>query len=388
MLGDARRSSLSAVLLLAIDTSTSAITVALHDGRRVLAERSTIDPADHTEHVAPSISAVLAEAGRTAADVTAVAVGVGPGPFTGLRVGMVTASVFAHARGIPVHGVCSLDALAHEAASSRRGAGGVRGRHRRAAQGGLLGPVCRGARRRRRACPRAPADRPGGGLPARPSARPWTAPPWSGRGAVLYPDLLSPQAGPLDVSAAALAEVALAELGAGKHLPVEPLYLRRPDAAPAHPRKPALPAAARSPAGAEHGACASCAGPTSSELAALERELFPQDAWAEPTWWSELAARPQRDYVVEEDPAGIAGYAGLNLGGEVADVMTIAVATRAQGPRTRAAPARGAGRAGAGMTARSTSCSRCATTTLPARGLYEQGRLRGPDHPPPLLPAG
>ena len=67
------------------------------------------------------------------------------------------------------------------------------------------------------------------------------------------------------------------------------------------------------------------------ELAALERDLFPHDAWGEPTWWSELAARPQRDYVVEEDPSGIAGYAGLNLGSEVADVMTIAVAPRAQG---------------------------------------------------------
>ena len=56
------------MLLLALDTSTSAITVALHDGSRVLAERSTLDPRRHTEHVAPSIAAVLAEAGRTAAD--------------------------------------------------------------------------------------------------------------------------------------------------------------------------------------------------------------------------------------------------------------------------------------------------------------------------------
>ena len=67
------------------------------------------------------------------------------------------------------------------------------------------------------------------------------------------------------------------------------------------------------------------------ELAALERDLFPHDAWAEPTWWSELAGRPQRHFVVEEDASGIAGYGGLNLGSEVADVMTIAVAPRAQG---------------------------------------------------------
>ncbi len=67
------------------------------------------------------------------------------------------------------------------------------------------------------------------------------------------------------------------------------------------------------------------------ELAALERELFPHDAWTEPTWWAELAGRPRRDYVVEEDAEGIAGYAGLDVGSEVADVMTIAVAPRAQG---------------------------------------------------------
>jgi ribosomal-protein-alanine N-acetyltransferase len=67
------------------------------------------------------------------------------------------------------------------------------------------------------------------------------------------------------------------------------------------------------------------------ELAALERELFPHDAWTEPTWWAELAGRPRRDYVVEEDPDGIAAYAGLDVGSEVADVMTIAVAPRAQG---------------------------------------------------------
>jgi len=66
-------------------------------------------------------------------------------------------------------------------------------------------------------------------------------------------------------------------------------------------------------------------------LVALERELFPDDAWAAPTWWAELAARPRRDYVVEEGPGGtIDGYAGVDLGGEVADVMTIAVAPGAQ----------------------------------------------------------
>jgi [ribosomal protein S18]-alanine N-acetyltransferase len=66
-------------------------------------------------------------------------------------------------------------------------------------------------------------------------------------------------------------------------------------------------------------------------LVALERDLFPDDAWTAPTWWAELAARPRRDYVVEEGPDGtIDGYAGADLGGEVADVMTMAVAPGAQ----------------------------------------------------------
>lgn len=64
----------------------------------------------------------------------------------------------------------------------------------------------------------------------------------------------------------------------------------------------------------------------------LEHELFPDDAWSPPSLWSELAARPRRSYVVEQDEDGeVVGYAGVDLGGEVADVMTMAVASRAQG---------------------------------------------------------
>ena len=66
-------------------------------------------------------------------------------------------------------------------------------------------------------------------------------------------------------------------------------------------------------------------------LAALERDLFAHDAWSEPTWWAELAGRPRRDYVVLVDADGVLGYAGLDHGGEVADVMTVAVAPRSQG---------------------------------------------------------
>ena len=66
-------------------------------------------------------------------------------------------------------------------------------------------------------------------------------------------------------------------------------------------------------------------------LAALEGELFAHDAWSEPTWWAELAGRPRRDYVVLTDPDGVLGYAGLDHSGDVADVMTVAVAPRGRG---------------------------------------------------------
>ncbi|HEY5247424.1 MAG TPA: ribosomal protein S18-alanine N-acetyltransferase [Dermatophilaceae bacterium] len=66
-------------------------------------------------------------------------------------------------------------------------------------------------------------------------------------------------------------------------------------------------------------------------LAALEPALFVDDAWLERTWWAELAGRPRRSYVVAVQNGTVVGYAGVNRGGEVADVMTIAVAPAAQG---------------------------------------------------------
>ena len=65
-------------------------------------------------------------------------------------------------------------------------------------------------------------------------------------------------------------------------------------------------------------------------LALLELELFAEDAWSEQTWWVELAGRPRRAYVVGEHRGAVVGYAGVDRGGEVADVMTIAVASAAQ----------------------------------------------------------
>ncbi|KUI30185.1 tRNA threonylcarbamoyladenosine biosynthesis protein TsaB [Mycobacterium sp. IS-1742] len=102
-------------LILAIDTATPAVTAGVvrreDDGLTVLAERVTVDPRAHAERLTPNVLAAVGDAGITVGDLTAVVVGCGPGPFTGLRVGMATAAAYGHALGIPVHGVCSLDAI-------------------------------------------------------------------------------------------------------------------------------------------------------------------------------------------------------------------------------------------------------------------------------------
>jgi tRNA threonylcarbamoyladenosine biosynthesis protein TsaB len=100
------------VLLLAFDTATPAITVAVHDGSRVLASSSTVDAHRHAELLTPAIAGVLDQAGVSKSDLTTIAAGVGPGPYTGLRVGVVTARVLASTLGIPGYGVCTLDVIA------------------------------------------------------------------------------------------------------------------------------------------------------------------------------------------------------------------------------------------------------------------------------------
>jgi tRNA threonylcarbamoyl adenosine modification protein YeaZ len=98
-----------------VDTSTPAITAALvvvgQSGVEVLAERVTVDGRAHGELLTPQIEMVLADAGVRVTEVDGVVAGLGPGPFTGLRVGLVTAAVIGQARSIPTYGVCSLDGL-------------------------------------------------------------------------------------------------------------------------------------------------------------------------------------------------------------------------------------------------------------------------------------
>jgi tRNA threonylcarbamoyl adenosine modification protein YeaZ len=111
------------VLVLALDTATPASTAALvevtADGLTGIAERRTVDPRAHGEKLAPEIAATLAEAGVRPSDLTAIVAGTGPGPFTGLRVGLATAASMGQALHIPTYGVCSLDGLGRAAGPGR-----------------------------------------------------------------------------------------------------------------------------------------------------------------------------------------------------------------------------------------------------------------------------
>ncbi|MER5848634.1 tRNA (adenosine(37)-N6)-threonylcarbamoyltransferase complex dimerization subunit type 1 TsaB [Streptomyces sp. NPDC002012] len=208
------------MLLLAVDTATPAVTVALHDGTSVVAESGRVDARRHGELLLPAVDRVLAEAGVKIDAVTDVVVGVGPGPYTGLRVGLVTAATFGSALSVPVHGLCTLDGLAYAAG-----------------QGGQEGPfaVATDARRKEVYWARYDDFRTRATEPAvdRPAdiAEQLAGLPVVGAGAVLYPEAFPDARGPEHVSAGALAALAAERLAAGAELlPPQPLYLRRPDA--------------------------------------------------------------------------------------------------------------------------------------------------------------
>ncbi|MFI5809303.1 tRNA (adenosine(37)-N6)-threonylcarbamoyltransferase complex dimerization subunit type 1 TsaB [Streptomyces sp. NPDC051561] len=214
------------MLLLAVDTATPAVTVALHDGTSVIAETTRVDARRHGELLLPLVDETLRTAGLKLDAVTGLVVGVGPGPYTGLRVGLATAETFGFALGVPVHGLCTLDALAYAAG----GAGG-------AGAAGIEGPfaVATDARRKEVYWARYDDARTRTTEPAvdRPAeiAEQLAGLPVAGAGALLYPEAFPDARGPEHVSAAALASLAAEKLAAGTDfLPPLPLYLRRPDA--------------------------------------------------------------------------------------------------------------------------------------------------------------
>lgn len=226
------------VLVLAVDTSTPAVTAGLvrlaADGAvTTVAVRRTVDSRAHAEVLTPQIMACLEEIGAVAADLDAVVVGAGPGPFTGLRVGMITAASFGDALGIPVHGICSLDAIAHEALAESP-----------ETQGELL--VVTDARRREVYWARyrggARVEGPAVIAPAELDPAGAVAVAGSPAHAALFGLPVNAAQSP---DPAALVAVAAAALLAGEQPePLVPLYLRRPDATEPKARvKPAVRAA-------------------------------------------------------------------------------------------------------------------------------------------------
>ena len=105
-------------LWLGIDTSTG-VTAALARPGHVLASRAVTATNVHAEQLMPLVSEVMAASGHVLADLAGVVVGIGPGPFTGLRVGIVTAQTLAYVLDVPVRGVCSLDVVALTFAAAR-----------------------------------------------------------------------------------------------------------------------------------------------------------------------------------------------------------------------------------------------------------------------------
>ncbi|MGB0191198.1 MAG: tRNA (adenosine(37)-N6)-threonylcarbamoyltransferase complex dimerization subunit type 1 TsaB [Nocardioides sp.] len=196
-------------MLLTLDTATPLVTVALRAMK-------------HGEQLAPLIERCLLDVGAVRQDLTAIGVGVGPGPFTGLRVGLVTARTLGFVLEIPVYGVCSLDVLAVEAVDT----------------GAVASDFVVATDARRKEVYLASYDAGGARLDGPAVLKPAdaaTASPVVGEGAALYPEAFPTAAGPIRPSAGWLARVITEERA--ELVDPEPLYLRRPDAVEPSARK-------------------------------------------------------------------------------------------------------------------------------------------------------
>lgn len=232
-----RRSRLWLVLILALDTSTEAVVAAVlrtsdapvagsaaeSSQDEVLGRAGYAGPTSHGEQVGVVVERALAASRVTAEQLDVIGVGRGPGPFTGLRVGLAHAEVLGWVLGIPVHGVCSLDVLAAEAHAD-----GI---------GELLAVT--DARRREVYWARYGAD--GARLAGPAVSRPLDVAdrflPVVGSGAQHYPDAFPQARPPAAPDAGVLARLVAGRVRAGAAPEVGPLYLRRPDAVAAARRK-------------------------------------------------------------------------------------------------------------------------------------------------------
>ena len=334
------------MLILAIDTSAVASAALVSDDtpESLVGSFATEDTRSHAEVLAPGIEALLAEAGLSGADVDAVVTGVGPGPFTGLRSGIVTARTLAFVWGKPLYGLMSLDAIALEVAESTDAAPefivatDARRKEvywaRYALSSGQLPHLLDGPHVGFAAdLPDLPVYGAGAGLYADVvKAVPDSAPPAGG-----------PLAGPVRPRTARRGGTA-----ARLH-PAVPARVRRPGARPAE--EGAVNAGAdrsgqnagqnagqrrtghgRGPAPLPGGV--TLRDMTPADIPAvheLERRLFPVDAWPLQMFAAELAQAETRRYLVAERPGRIVGYAGLMCIQPIADVQTIAVVPEQEG---------------------------------------------------------
>ena len=203
--------------VLAIDTSVG-VSVAILRSNGEVTQSQAVDHGMQGELTAELISKVVSDSGLKIEDITDVVVGVGPGPFTGLRVGLVTASVFAHAREIPIHGICSLDAIAFDYAKPC--------------------VVVTDARRKELYWARYEGIRIGEPQVSKPEAIASQFPDvdFVGPGANLYPDYVSGNV--TELKAGSLAK--LFASGSAQLVDVSPMYLRKPDAVEPTSRKSVL----------------------------------------------------------------------------------------------------------------------------------------------------
>jgi tRNA threonylcarbamoyl adenosine modification protein YeaZ len=212
------------MLVLAIDTSSAAVSAAVAEvGAADVTERArhcTVNARGHGEFLAPMIEACLATAMVLPHQLGAIVAGTGPGPYTGLRVGLVTAAVMSRALGIPAYGICSLDGIAPPTGEVLVAADARRkevywARYRDGAR--TAGP---GVAR--------PAEVPVNGVTV-----------FAGAGSRLYPDVFGAPVDDRDFpDPVELVRRAVDKIGGGAQSdPLTPLYLRRPDAVEPGPPK-------------------------------------------------------------------------------------------------------------------------------------------------------
>lgn len=253
--------------ILALDTSAAIAVAVLDDAGRTLAARGHDTARHHAELLAPTIADALAAAGLDAGDVRRVVVGTGPGPFTGLRAGLVTARAFARATGATLLGVSSLDALAAQAADALALQPGsdvvvATDARRREVYWARYTVVSRGGAAQDGAVARVDlvAGPDVGAADALVASGALDGAVVTGRGVHLYPVLATAGPGALEAAGAGadagvavagrtgvdlpdpavLARLGIARQALGEDLPTEPLYLRRPDVQAAAGRKRVL----------------------------------------------------------------------------------------------------------------------------------------------------